>query len=353
MKIAVYTVAKDEETRADAWYRSVSSADLVLVGDTGSSDGTAQLLTSAGAQVLPLHVDPWRFDTARNAVLAALPTDVDVCVCCDLDELLEPGWRSQLEQSWLSGTTACDITYVTEHDASGAAVRSHFATRVHARRGHVWQGRAESQLLMSTHQQITRCAGMVMHHHRSTRDRSYYLDLLAKDCMDWPNDPDRAYRHAAELGMRNQRDDAVAAFVTYLQMPSNGRSEERSEAMIWLSRLQPHEWRKWLLSAVAEAPDRRETWFNLSCMHVSLGEWEHALSTGLQAAAISTPYHSPHDDPRAWGAQLPDNLGLAYYNLGFMSQAHDWFERAEQLQPNDQRIRGNLLSTKIQLGRIS
>ena len=43
---------------------------------------------------------PWRFDQARNAALALVPDDVDICVSLDLDELIMPGWRRVLEGLW-------------------------------------------------------------------------------------------------------------------------------------------------------------------------------------------------------------------------------------------------------------
>lgn len=39
---------------------------------------------------------------ARNISLDHVPEDVDICVCTDLDELFEPGWRKKLEEAWLN-----------------------------------------------------------------------------------------------------------------------------------------------------------------------------------------------------------------------------------------------------------
>ena len=65
-------------------------ADGVFVLDTGSTDGTPELLRQLGAHVTQEIITPWRFDTARNRALALVPEDADLCVCTDLDEVFHP-----------------------------------------------------------------------------------------------------------------------------------------------------------------------------------------------------------------------------------------------------------------------
>lgn len=99
-KICVYAICKNEEKFVERWMESMSEADMVVVTDTGSCDNTVGRLRSRGAIVHDLKLNPWRFDTARNISLEHVPLDVDICVCTDLDELFEPGWRVNLEKAW-------------------------------------------------------------------------------------------------------------------------------------------------------------------------------------------------------------------------------------------------------------
>ena len=94
MKVAVYTIALNEAGHVDRWATSAVDADYRIVADTGSDDGTVDLLRSAGVTVHRIAIRPWRFDDARNAALALIPDDVDVCCTMDMDEFLEPGWRA-------------------------------------------------------------------------------------------------------------------------------------------------------------------------------------------------------------------------------------------------------------------
>ena len=49
-KVCVYAICKNEEKFADRWMDSMGEADLVVVLDTGSEDGTAERLRARGAQ---------------------------------------------------------------------------------------------------------------------------------------------------------------------------------------------------------------------------------------------------------------------------------------------------------------
>ena len=105
MKIAVYAIAKNEAEFVKKFCDSAKGADLVLIADTGSTDDTAALAKECGATVYDICISPWRFDKARESALALVPRDIDVCISLDLDEVLEVGWRVELERVWVQGTT--------------------------------------------------------------------------------------------------------------------------------------------------------------------------------------------------------------------------------------------------------
>mgnify|MGYP003352631808 CR=1 FL=1 len=100
LKICVYAIARQEEQFVERFCDSAKDADLILIADTGSTDKTRDLAAVCGAKVHQICVKPWRFDIARNAAMALIPADVDVCISLDLDEILEPGWRQSIEEVW-------------------------------------------------------------------------------------------------------------------------------------------------------------------------------------------------------------------------------------------------------------
>ena len=124
MKVCVYAICKNEAQFVRRWMASMSEADEIYVLDTGSDDGTPQLLRSLGANVTEEIIDPWRFDVARNRSLELVPEDADICVCTDLDEMFRPGWRARLEAAWMpeAGQAACRYTWSFQPDGSEGIV---------------------------------------------------------------------------------------------------------------------------------------------------------------------------------------------------------------------------------------
>ena len=118
MKIAVYTIALNEQQFVRRWYESAKEADYLLIADTGSTDGTVELAKELGINVVEISIKPWRFDDARNASLASIPADIDYCIALDMDEVLLPGWRAHLE-SESSSRAATRSTRATVPDSLG------------------------------------------------------------------------------------------------------------------------------------------------------------------------------------------------------------------------------------------
>jgi glycosyltransferase involved in cell wall biosynthesis len=134
-KIAVYALALDEEGHADRFLESCDKADCVVVADTGSSDRTVEILTQRGARVFPISVKPWRFDLARNAALALVPAGVDICVSLDLDEVLLPGWREALDESFAADVSRYRYDYVWKYADDGSPEIVYRHDKIHARNG--------------------------------------------------------------------------------------------------------------------------------------------------------------------------------------------------------------------------
>lgn len=84
---------------------SMIEADYICVLDTGSTDETYDLLKQWQTKypnkiILDQQViKPWRFDVARNKSIELIPSDVNICWCTDLDEILIKGWSDYLRRA--------------------------------------------------------------------------------------------------------------------------------------------------------------------------------------------------------------------------------------------------------------
>ena len=50
MKVAVYSISKNEEQFVERWAESAKEADMILLADTGSTDNTVQLAKDISLQ---------------------------------------------------------------------------------------------------------------------------------------------------------------------------------------------------------------------------------------------------------------------------------------------------------------
>jgi glycosyltransferase involved in cell wall biosynthesis len=344
VKIAVYTIALNEAAHAERWANSAADADYRIVADTGSTDDTIDRLTRAGVTVHRIAVRPWRFDVARNAAMAMIPSDVDVCCTMDMDEFLEPGWRPKLEAAWTSGTTSVYCRLARQSCLDDPMPKVWPAQKFHARWGYQFKRAVHEALVFSGGDEIARdCPGIVMRHipDGGKGTRAQYLPLMELAYKENPEDSQICFWLGRDYMWANRPDQAVEVLQHYLALPSSTWTEERSEAMRYLARMQPDAKMLWLDKARVEAPHRREIWLDLAEASRANGDWLNlfwACANGIERTHRTGSYL---DDDGCWGARLYDLGTVACWHLGIMDRAVEWGKKATELDPGNQRLHEN------------
>jgi glycosyltransferase involved in cell wall biosynthesis len=346
LKIAVYTIALNESAHVERWANSAVDADYRIVADTGSTDDTVERLTRAGVTVHPIAVRPWRFDDARNAALALIPADVDVCATMDMDRFLEPGWREKLEASWTPETTAlfCRVVYRSSID-DPTPFMWWSAKNFHSRWGYRFRRAVHEALSFSGEKEVTQsCDAIVMceiqDHTKATRAR--YLPLMELAHREDPHDSQICFWLGREYMWANRHEQGIEVMQRYLALPSSTWGEERSEAMRFLARMQPDQKKAWLDRARSEAPHRREIWLDLAEEFHGQADWLNlfwACTNGIEKTRRTGSYL---DDGSCWGFRLFDLGAIAAWHLNTMDLAVQWGQKALELDPNNQRLKNNL-----------
>lgn len=343
MKIAVYAIALNEENFATRFCESAKDADLVFVADTGSTDNTAEILVGHGATVEDISIKPWRFDDARNAALALLPAEIDICVSLDLDEVLQPGWREEIERVWKPGTTR--LRYGFDW---GAGIQFSYE-KIHARRGYRW--------VLPCHEypvpdRITEVWAeteklLVIHQPDPTKSRGQYLDLLRVSVEENPAEPRNAFYYARELSFFKRWREAITETVRYLSLPRATWPNERCYAMRILCTAYQElgDWDsalKWARAAASEAPNTREPWHDLALCCYRTFRWAECLGAALTCLSVTNREKVYTMDPKVWGAAPHDLASIAAWNLGQFTLAVEHARKALDLDPDDPRLRKNL-----------
>ena len=341
MKIAVYTIALNEEQFVESWHRSAKDADYLLIADTGSTDSTVEKARALGINVASITVKPWRFDDARNASLALVPADIDICISLDMDEVLLPGWRGSLE-SIPKGTTRPRYKYVWSWNPDGSEGLVYGGDKIHARKGYRWVHPVH-EVLMPTDQEVQYWTDLEINHHADqTKSRGQYLPLLEKAISERPNDDRNTYYYARELFFYGKNEEAQREFKRHLALPTATWRPERAASMRYLAKIEKHETETWLLRAAAEAPEFREPWVELAFYYYEKMQWDNCLSSARRALTIKEKPLVYLNDAAAWGSLPHDLASISAWNIGQGKMAIDHARDALRIEPNNERLQANL-----------
>jgi tetratricopeptide (TPR) repeat protein len=344
LKICVYAISKNESKFVQRFCDSAKEADLVLIADTGSTDDTVKLALECGAKVYDICIKPWRFDKARDTALALIPGDFDVCVSLDLDEVLEPGWREEIERVWAENTTR--LRYKFDW---GSGI-SFYYEKIHHRHGYWWKHAVHEWPKPDDRiNEVYAHTDMLLVRHLpdNTKSRGQYMPLLELAIKEDPRCPRNAFYHARELTFYARWDEAIVYLKKYLEMPEANWPNERAYAMRLLGKSYSEkgnatEALKWFRLAVAEAPGTREPWVELSVQCYRLSMWAESYAAAKSALQITDKQAVYTMDPSVWTEKPWDFASIAAWNLGLRDEAIQLCQKALELAPHDERIVQNL-----------
>lgn len=345
LRVAVYAISKNEEQFVERFAKACDHADLIMVADTGSTDGTVASCERAGITVNSICITPWRFDHARNAALALLPRDIDVCISLDLDEVLNPGWREEIERVWIPGKTT-RLEYLFDW---GHGIRFRYQ-KIHARHGYFWHHPCHEYPVYDKRiEEVWAYTDMLLvsHYPDPTKSRGQYLDLLELSVKEDPRCPRNAFYYARELTFYSKWHEAVAALHTYLKMPEATWPNERCYAMRLLGKAYDHlgqseEAVKWFRMACAEAPYTREPWCDLAMFLYRRSEWAECFGASMKALSILDKQLVYTCDPEVWGYWAHDLASISAWQLGLHDVALQQAQLALEHAPEDLRLKANL-----------
>lgn len=343
MRIVVYAISKNEALFAKRFCDAAADADMIFVADTGSTDDTVKILEECGAQVAHISIKPWRFDDARNAALAMLPEDFDVCVSLDLDEVLQTGWRAEIERAWKSDTTRLKYGFDW-----GAGIVFKYE-KIHARHGYRWFGPCHEYPVADRIEEVWAETDMLMVIHKpdSTKSRGQYLDLLRISIEENPSEPRNAFYYARELSFHGLWRSSIEQCERYLELPRATWTNERCYAMRVIGRCYQElgdytASLQWLRRACSEAPGSREPWHDLALACYRTERWAECFGASMTCLGIKNRELLYTVDPAVWGWQPHDLAAIAAWNLGLKDVALVQAKVAVELNPDDLRLRRNV-----------
>lgn len=343
MKVAVYTIAKNEQQFVDRWWESAKEADYIYIADTGSTDLTRYKAFLKGIKVVDIKISPWRFDDARNAALAALPLDADYCIALDMDEVLLPGWREELEKAHAEGWTRPRYKYTWSWKEDGTPGLQYGGDKIHARKGYRWKHPVHEVLVTSNSVETQGWIDLEIHHYPdNSKSRGQYFPLLKLSVQEDPYDDRNAFYYARELFFYNELEQAAQEFKRYLALPTALWNAERARAYRYLAQCEPENAKDWIQKAIAEDPHRREPLVDMSLYFYTKQDWQECYDYAKKSLEIVDKPLDYLCEEFAWGALPYDLMSISAYHLGNLNEAIDFAKKALELDSGNERLINNL-----------
>lgn len=146
MRTAAYTLCKNEIKKIDQWLYYTKNFDFRVILDTGSTDGTYELLKKVPNIILDQFIindDEYRFDIPRNKNLNMIPHDVDWCLSPDIDEYFSINVLSEMEktiaQSPLVTNISCTRLDIYSEEVFVGPPKHLSSNKIHKRHDYVWR----------------------------------------------------------------------------------------------------------------------------------------------------------------------------------------------------------------------
>jgi len=356
-KICVYAISKNEERFVNRWVESMSEADAIYVLDTGSTDSTVDKLKKLNVNVVSKKIEPWRFDNARNQSLELVPQDCDICVCTDLDEVFEKGWRKKLESIWCEDTTRLSYNYNWSLDEEDNPIVNFYIEKIHNRNDYKWTHPVHEVLTYigdKVEHKVTTDEITVNHYPDRTKSRSSYLPLLELSVEEEPMDDRNVHYLGREYMYYGMWNKAIDTLIKHLSLPTATWKDERCASMRFIARCYSNlfryeEARMWLDKAIKEAPYLRDPFVERALLEYKLFNWIDVEKYCNQALEIKTHIKSYINEPFSWDYTVYDLLSLSYYYQEKYDDALYYVDVALKMKPEDERLIKNkeLIQEKI------
>lgn len=320
-KICVYAICKNEEKFVDRWFNSMKEADEIYVLDTGSTDNTVKLLKEKNIHVYKENIDPWRFDTARNKSLELVPKDTDICICTDLDEIFEKGWRKKLEKYWNNETTRARYNYNWSLDNNENPKVNFYIEKIHNRNDYIWTHPVHEVLTYigkKSENIITIGDITVNHYPDTTKSRKNYLPLLELSVKEDPEDDRNMHYLGREYMYYGKWNESIDTLIKHLSLKKATWKDERCASMRFIARSyinlnRIEEARMWLNKAINEAPYLRDPYVETAILEYTHNNYKEVIKYCEKALTIKTHNKTYINEVFSWDHTIHDLLSIAYF----------------------------------------
>lgn len=348
MKVCVYAICKNEEKFIERWYQSIKDADYICVLDTGSCDNSVSLLKKLGVNVKEEIINPFRFDVARNKALSMVPDDIDICISLDLDEVIKPNWKEELNRIYKPEINRVRYLYNWSLDEFDKPIVSFYCDKIHSRNNYKWINPVHEILKYEKDNEVYVNSNIVINHYPdSSKSRGSYLGLLELSVKENPENDRNMHYLGREYMYYKRWNECIDTLKKHLSMKKATWKDERCASMRFIARSyialgDRNLAREWYKKAIREAPYLRDAYVELGILDYQYENYEAAIYYLEKALLIKGNRKSYINEIFSYNETPYDILSICYYNLGDYERAYTNVLKAYEINSNDERIKNNL-----------
>ena len=293
-------------------------------------------------------ITPWRFDVARNESLNLVPLDTDVCICLDLDEVIRPGWRKEIEKLWQKDTTRLRYIYNWYIDEKGIPKVTFYSEKIHKRKGFKWVNPVHEILEYEKEEKQIYTDNLIIDHFPDrTKSRSSYLPLLELAVKENPQNDRNTHYLGREYMYYGKWNEAIDTLIKHLHLKTATWKDERCASMRFISRCYRglnrfDEAEMWLNKAIKEAPYLRDPYVEMAMLNYTLENWDNVIYYLNEALKITSNEKTYINEVFSWDETINDLLSIAYFKKQDYSKAIENAQIALKINPENERIKKNL-----------
>ena len=283
---------------------------------------------------------------ARNLSLDMVPNDADICVCIDLDEVLEVGWRQKLEKIWNIDINRLRYNYNWSLDDKNNPIVNFYIEKIHTRNNYKWIHPVHEVLKYTgngTERFITTDDITVNHYPDNNKSRSNYLPLLELSVKESPNNDRNMHYLGREYMYYGRWNECIDTLINHLNLPSATWKDERSASMRFIARSYINlkrydEARMWLDKAIREAPYLRDPYVERALLEYQLSNYKEVEKYAKEALKIRKHEKNYINEPFSWNHTIYDLLSISLFYQGKLEESLFYSEKALRMSPNDDRL---------------
>ena len=347
-KISVYAICKNESKNIKKWYNSMKEADEIIVLDTGSTDNSLSILKKLSkVKLYEDKIIPWRFDVARNKSLSYVSKDTDICVCTDIDEVFEVGWRENLEKHWESDTTRAKYLYNWNFDRYGKPATTFYLDKIHSRNDYTWIHPVHEVLTCLKEEKIIYLPFVTLNHYQDrNKARTSYLPLLELSVKEKPNDDRNVHYLGREYMYYEMWDKCIDTLHNHLKLPTSTWKDERCASMRYIAfsyykKGYLEEAIMWCKQSIKEAPYLREPYYDIGYIYYLEKDYINSEYYLKKALKVKEKSYSYINEEKAWNETIYDILSIScFYNKKY-KESIKYIKKAIKINKENPRLLEN------------